>query len=240
MQLKFKIFRQAVTIFLIVGSIFSLSAVIPNASFYSHDNKAHMVVTIFVNEESFALKEWSKTLKKLACLFSNEQRYKKSVDLFLVQDHERDFFRNILEKINEENNKKKTKASLSLICLNPDEEEKATKEFESSFGKVLERADTSVSVLLVWGKRNDAYAQKQEEIFKKDYFYIEDISTLQRTEFFRKALALFSCCARCAKPCKSRSRCNRCKEVFYCTRECQKKDWKEHQLRCENKRLLEK
>jgi len=37
-------------------------------------------------------------------------------------------------------------------------------------------------------------------------------------------------CVVCNNPCKQR--CSLCKSVFYCSRECQEGDWKEHQKAC--------
>ena len=40
-------------------------------------------------------------------------------------------------------------------------------------------------------------------------------------------------CARCGKPgATGMLRCSKCKSVRYCSRECQRSDWKQHKLRC--------
>ena len=40
------------------------------------------------------------------------------------------------------------------------------------------------------------------------------------------------CCLSCGKSSKELKRCGRCKAAFYCTADCQTKDWSEHQKTC--------
>ena len=39
-------------------------------------------------------------------------------------------------------------------------------------------------------------------------------------------------CGHCGKP-EGKQRCSRCKVVYYCGRECQQADWKEHKKTCQ-------
>jgi hypothetical protein len=39
-------------------------------------------------------------------------------------------------------------------------------------------------------------------------------------------------CASCKKP--SVSKCTNCRDVFYCSKECQKRHWKEHKFSCKS------
>lgn len=41
----------------------------------------------------------------------------------------------------------------------------------------------------------------------------------------------FNCCHTCGKNTKCK-KCGKCKEVSYCSKECQKKDWKRHKNEC--------
>ena len=41
-------------------------------------------------------------------------------------------------------------------------------------------------------------------------------------------------CNKCGDSCKSK--CSRCKKVYYCNRDCQKLDWKSHKLECNTSR----
>lgn len=39
-------------------------------------------------------------------------------------------------------------------------------------------------------------------------------------------------CAKCQKTGVNLSRCSRCKDTFYCSRDCQKEDWSSHKVKC--------
>jgi hypothetical protein len=39
-------------------------------------------------------------------------------------------------------------------------------------------------------------------------------------------------CANCGNTTGPLSACSQCKQVFYCSKECQKSDWKSHKLNC--------
>ncbi len=39
-------------------------------------------------------------------------------------------------------------------------------------------------------------------------------------------------CAHCKEEKKKMKKCARCQVVYYCSRECQKKDWKNHKKCC--------
>ena len=41
-------------------------------------------------------------------------------------------------------------------------------------------------------------------------------------------------CKKCKKPCKA-LKCSRCQKATYCSRECQKADWKRHKADCKSK-----
>lgn len=47
-----------------------------------------------------------------------------------------------------------------------------------------------------------------------------------------EATVLERICERCEKTGQSFPRCSRCKEVYYCSQDCQRKDWSKHKKEC--------
>eukprot|EP00985_Skeletonema_marinoi_P032381 scaffold39118_cov206-Skeletonema_marinoi.AAC.14 len=55
------------------------------------------------------------------------------------------------------------------------------------------------------------------------------VLTARRVVAAMKALIF---CAKCRAACRSNKRCSRCKKTVYCSRDCQRNDWKVHKKTC--------
>jgi hypothetical protein len=56
--------------------------------------------------------------------------------------------------------------------------------------------------------------------------------SVSKEEFGRGFVESMRACACCGSRVKALQRCSRCKQVWYCSKSCQKKDWKNHKLSC--------
>lgn len=45
-------------------------------------------------------------------------------------------------------------------------------------------------------------------------------------------LQIMAICTTCGKNQKKMDKCSRCRDVYYCSKECQKSDWKSHKITC--------